>query len=96
MSAIKHHLDDLLDERRDKIMAEELGLSYSEYQQLDAEIDFQTDDDGNPRFLFVRVGENAPDALIAKATHKLEEGRYFDLDPWLFSNYATDHEGEDK
>ena len=96
MGSLKDELFDKMDEKRDRIVADELGITYEEYQEIDGDIDNEPDDDGNPRHLFVHFNADARKEILEKIRKKyrIENGRTVDLDPWLFANRASDREAK--
>src|SRR6266404_672600 len=96
MGSMKEELLDRLEESRDRKLADILGLSYVELQQLDHELEPREDKDGNVVELLVHFGESAPKHILAKVQPALDGSKTAHLDPNVLENYGHEEDNEEE
>jgi len=89
---MKDELFDRLEESHDKKLADILGLTYDELQQLDHDVDEVTDNDGNVIAILVHFSKSAPKHILAKVQPPLDGSKTARLDPYVFTNYGREED----
>ena len=82
-------MEERAEQRQGKILAEELGITVDELDQMNYSAELETSNDGVPYYYRVEFGDGCPQAILDKVDG-LEGGRSVRLDANLFD--AEEHE----
>jgi hypothetical protein len=95
MASLKDEFLDGMEERRDRKLAESLGLSYEELQELDWHLEENISSDGDIYSLMVKFSDSSPKHILQKIKG-LDETNTVHLPPFALDEPEPEPDQEEE